>query len=52
MIREMFEGAYYILFPKPSRKYRRDRLGRFSIKQLPVIYIGSKEWKELVCQRT
>jgi len=45
---EMFEGSLHILFPKPSKKYNRDRLGKFSIKEQPVIYIGSKEWKDLI----
>lgn len=50
ILAQMFEDAWYILFPKPAKKYNRDRLGKFSVKQLPVIYIGTKEWEQL-CKR-
>jgi len=52
MFKTMFEDAYYILFPKPSRKYNRDRLGKFSIKQMPVVFIGDTNWKQLIAEHT
>jgi hypothetical protein len=48
---EMFEGAWYILFPKPARKYNRDRLGKFSIKSQPIVWID-EDWKAAICKRT
>jgi hypothetical protein len=32
ILAQMFEGAWDILFPKPARKYSRDRLGKFTVK--------------------
>jgi hypothetical protein len=40
ILAQMFEDAWYILFPKPSRKYSRDRLGRFSIKDFVLMFAG------------
>jgi hypothetical protein len=40
ILAQMFEDAWYILFPKPAKKYNRDRLGRFSIKDFCLMFAG------------
>ena len=46
MIKEMFVGAFEILFPRKriAKKYNRNRLGQFSIKAKPIIWIDDA-WK-------